>query len=163
VCGEYVIKGYKLATLPISRIDKKNYKMTLKNTLNLNLKKPPTPTKACLQHQSHCNCGLTVRHFWYHVHGSVQLHHFLWPVNVCGVFSSVPIWTVSSWHQTYRSSSLSSYRVLQGYIDSSKLANTRYWKGLCSKGFQHFDMQTVAVGNELHTEYSVVFIKYSFT
>jgi hypothetical protein len=48
--GELVIKRYKLATLPISRIDQKNSKITLKNTFKFNWENPPTPSKACLQH-----------------------------------------------------------------------------------------------------------------
>jgi hypothetical protein len=32
---------------------------------------------------------------------------------------------------------------------SSMLANTTWWKRLLSKGFQHSDTKTVAVGNEL--------------
>jgi len=38
------------------------------------------------------------------------------------------------------------------------LARTRWWKRLYAKDFQHSDTKTVAVGNELHTEYNVIFI-----
>jgi len=50
----------------------------------------------------------------------------------------------------YHSSSLSSYMVLQGCIAQGYVG---WWEGLCSNGFQHSDMKTVAVSNELHTEY----------
>jgi len=41
-------------------------------------------------------CDTTVHpHLWYCAHDSVQSHHFLLPVNICGVLSSVPTWTVS--------------------------------------------------------------------
>jgi hypothetical protein len=67
VCGDLVIKGWKLAILPISRINPKKFENDFKNKLNVNLKKPATPSKACLQHQLHLNCGVTVRHLWCHV------------------------------------------------------------------------------------------------
>jgi len=33
----------------------------------VNLNKPATRSRACLLHQLHHNCGVTVRHLWCHV------------------------------------------------------------------------------------------------
>ena len=100
------------------------------------------------------------RHLRYH--GSVQSLHFLLPV--CGVLISTPTWRVSSWHQTVTEVPACPFIwYCRAASHSSMLANTRWWKGLCSKVFQHSGTKTVAVGNELHTEYNVIFIKYSFT
>ena len=89
------------------------------------------------------------RHLRYH--GSVQSLHFLLPV--CGVLISTVTEAPACPFIWY----------CRAASHSSKLANTRWWKVLCSKGFQHSGTKTVAVENELHTEYNVIFIKYSFT
>jgi len=111
------------------------------------------------------NCGTTLHHHLrYCAHESVQSHQYLLSVSVCCVLSSVPTWTVSSWHQTVtKAPACPAIWYCRAALHSSKLANTRCWKGLCSKGFQHSDTKTVAVGKELHTEYNVIFINYSFT
>jgi len=166
VCSDLVIKGYKLATLPICRINKKWFwsKIKKKHT-SVEYEKPTSALQTCLQQQLCCNCGPTVHcHFWYRVHGSVQSCHFLLPVNVCGVLSSIPTWRVSSWHQTVTKAPACPFIwYCRAASHSSKLASTRWWKRLYSKDFQHSDSKTVAVGNELHTEYDVIFIKYNFT
>jgi len=100
--------------------------------------------------------------FTYSVHESVQLHHFLLPLNVCGALSSVPIWKIRSWHRTVTiAPACPAIWYYTAALHSSKKANTRCCKGLSSKGFQQSDTKTVAVGNELHNEYNVIFIKYS--
>jgi hypothetical protein len=60
----------------------------------------------------------------------------------------------------YQSPSLPFIWSCRSALHSSKLASTTWWKHLYSKDFQHSDTKTLAVGNEQHTEYNVIFIKY---
>jgi hypothetical protein len=124
-----------------------------------NWKNPQTRFKACLQHQPRHNCDATVHLLWYLVHGCVQSHHFHLPVSICGDLSSVLAWRVRSCHQTVtEDQACPAICYSSATLHSSMFANTRWWKGLCSKDFQHSDTKTAEFGSEVHTEYNVIFM-----
>jgi hypothetical protein len=129
-----------------------------------NGKNPQTPSKSHLQQQMCHNCDTSIHLLRYCIHGSVQLCHFVLPVSICCVLSSVPAWTVRSWHQTAtEDQDCPAIWYFRFTLHSDKLANTKWWKGLCSRDFQNSDTKMVEVGTELRTEYNVIFIEDIFT
>ena len=156
MCGYLVIKGYKIAILPISRIDKTNLKLHKKTSLIWISKSHQHPAKVVFI----TSCAATEARQFIVIYGTMFM----------GVFSCATFFcqstSVVSWAQFLLGEAAAETKLLpklqpvQLYgtagLHHTKLANTRWWKDLWSKVFLHSDTKPVAVGNELHTEYSYV-------